>query len=85
MEAPLTHNERANRLAEHVSHTLIECDCAPEFLKLMDEHIMHVACELPAIADENLLARYIGEINFCKGLRDGVTNALAAKKLAATG
>jgi len=75
----MSHDERAIALADHIQKMMVACDCAREFITLMDDHILHVSRSLPYETDKTIVERKIGEISFCNGLRDGVANALEAK------
>lgn len=85
MSEKLVDNDaEATRLFRDITKQLADNGCAEEFVKLMDKHILHISRLLPTVADRSIVDRYIGEIHFCNGLRDGVVNALEANGSAAT-
>ena len=73
--------ERGRQLANVIFPTIVANGYGEEFLKLLDSHITHTAYEMPKVVmHPELLAYMTGEINFVKGLRDGVVNALEAQR-----
>ena len=80
----INRDERAMKLAADLFKTLVDNGEAENFVTILDDHVMHTAYEITRVLDESVKERMIGQIEFCKGLRDGVVIALEARKSEAT-